>query len=269
MAEQLNAETTLAEETSLSYLGQWNRLVSTTNWAKGRIIQEWRTALVEAGASASQYTDEAWSRRTGNVSPQHVGRLRRVFERFGASSESYAGLYWSHFQAALDWNDAEMWLEGAVQNRWSVAHMRTSRWEAQGAPADLKPSEADIVAAELDEDSAEPAFADRDSDATSSAGYVRDEGPDLGDESEGGPNAGVAEGDVPFDADAHEYVGGLESAPVRPFENLPQLPPDLADAMESFKLAILHHKLAGWQECSRDDVVANLDALHLLALAAS
>lgn len=273
MAEQLNAEATLAEEASLTYLGQWNRLVSTTNWAKGRIIHQWRTALVEAGASGSQYTDEAWSRRTGNVSPQHVGRLRRVFERFAATCESYAGLYWSHFQAALDWNDAEMWLEGAVQNRWSVAQMRTSRWEAQGAPADLKPRESDIVAAEQDEDYAEPSLTDRglgNSDGTTSAGYVRAEGPDFGDESGGaGTSAGDTEGGVPFDADAHDYTGGPDGAPVRPFENLPQLPPDLADAMESFKLAILHHKLAGWQECSRDDVIASLDALRQLALAAS
>ena len=139
-----------------------------------------------------------------------------------------------------------------------------------GAPADLKPSEADIVAAELDEDSAEPFFAERDSEATSSAGYVRTEGPDFGDEADGrGSSAVETDSGAPFDAEAHEYTGGPEGAPIRPFENLPQLPPDLADAMESFKLAILHHKLAGWQECSRDDVVANLDALRQLALAAS
>ena len=277
MAEQLNAEAALAEETSRDYLGQWNRLVSSTNWSKGRIIHEWRTALVEAGANATQYTDEAWSRRTGNVSPQHVGRLRRVFERFAAAYASYAGLYWSHFQAAVDWNDAEMWLEGAVQNRWSVAHMRTQRWEAQGAPADLKPRESDIVAAELDEDSAEPPsaespFADggsRDSEGTTSASHVRAEGPDFGDETDGRTSHASAADGAPFDADAHEYRGGPEAAPVRPFENLPPLPPDLADALESFKLAILHHKLAGWQEVSRDDVVASLDALRHLALAAS
>jgi hypothetical protein len=273
MAEPLNAEATRAEETSLEYLGQWDRLVSTTNWAKGRIIHQWRTALIEACASASQYSDEAWSRRTGNVSPQHVGRLRRVFERFAATCESYAGLYWSHFQAALDWNDAEMWLEGAVQNRWSVAQMRTSRWEAQGAPADLKPRESDVVAAEIDEDSGEPSFADRggrDAEGTSSADYVRAEGPDFGDEDDGRATSTVeVEGDARFDASAHDYTGGPDGAPVRPFENLPQLPPDLADALESFKLAILHHKLAGWPDCSRDDVVASLDALRQLALAAS
>ena len=103
-------------------------------------------------AAATQYSDEAWSRRAGNVSGQHVGRLRRVFERFGAVSNSYPDLYWSHFQAALDWNDAEMWLEGAVQSGWSVSQMRSSRWLAMGAPDELRPSESDVISAELDED---------------------------------------------------------------------------------------------------------------------
>ena len=38
------------EQTSTEYLGRWNRLVSTTNWEKGRIIYEWRQALFSAGA---------------------------------------------------------------------------------------------------------------------------------------------------------------------------------------------------------------------------
>ena len=74
----------------------------------------------------------------GGVTPQHVGRLRRVFERFGETHDQYAGLYWSHFQAALDWPDAEMYLEGAVQNDWSVAQMRNERWEAMGGAAGLQ-----------------------------------------------------------------------------------------------------------------------------------
>ena len=32
-------------EASTEYVGRWNRLISTTNWEKGRIIAEWRAAL--------------------------------------------------------------------------------------------------------------------------------------------------------------------------------------------------------------------------------
>ena len=118
------------DQASEVFLGQWKRLVSTTNWDKGRIISAWRQALVDADAPASDYSDEAWSQRVGNVTPQHVGRLRRVWERFGSVRETYDGLYWSHFQAGIDWDDAEMWLEGAVQNEWSISEMRGQRTEA-------------------------------------------------------------------------------------------------------------------------------------------
>ncbi len=117
-------------------------------------------ALEQAGAPAGSFSDEAWSREVHGVTPQHVGRLRRVYERFGAVHEQYAGLYWSHFQAALDWPDAEMYLEGAVQNDWSVSQMRNQRWEVLGGKPELKPRDGDIVASEVDEDFS-PAADDR------------------------------------------------------------------------------------------------------------
>lgn len=271
MEQQAVVESFEVEEASREYLGEWHRLVSTTNWEKGRIILDWRQALVSAGAPPLEYSDEAWSRRVGNVSGQHVGRLRRVYERFGGVRNDYAGLYWSHFQAALDWEDAEMWLEGAVQSKWSISQMRYQRWEVLGKPADDEPREEDIVAAEIDEDSAEPAQAPGDITA-GPLGVVRDiEGP-TGPDHNQGPDWGDDEGStspasagVPFDADPSQYAGDPESA-IRPFENLPELPEDLLAAFESFKLAILRHKLTGWVEIARDDVLRTLDALKQLAM---
>ena len=69
----------------------------------------------------------------------------------------------------------------------------------------------------------------------------------------------------PFDtADSYD---GEESAPVRPFENLPSLPADLRDAFDAFKVAIIHHRISNWQEVSLSDVLATLDALRQLAQA--
>ena len=51
-----------ADEASQAFVGQWNRLISTTNWEKGRIIHEWRAALMENGAAITDYSDETWSR---------------------------------------------------------------------------------------------------------------------------------------------------------------------------------------------------------------
>ena len=144
------AEDPAIETASSEYLGRWNRLVSTTNWEKGRIVAEWREALIEAAAPPAAYTDEAWSRRVGSVTPQHTGRLRRVYQRFAAVREAYNGLYWSHFQAALDWDDAEMWLEGAVQNRWSISQMQGERSRTLGA---LVEESVEAIAVDVDEDS--------------------------------------------------------------------------------------------------------------------
>ena len=106
------------------FLGRWHRLISTTNWEKGQIICQWREALMTSGAAVTEYSDEAWAGLVGGVTSQHVGRLRRVYQRFGDVASQYEGLYWSHFQASIDWDDAEMWLEGSIQNKWSVSQMR-------------------------------------------------------------------------------------------------------------------------------------------------
>ena len=50
-------------------------------------------------------------------------------------------------------------------------------------------------------------------------------------------------------------------------EGLPPLPVDLNEAFELFKLAILNHKISGWREIGRNDVLAVLESLRQLALA--
>jgi hypothetical protein len=260
-------EILVIDETSVAFVGRWRGLISTTNWEKGRIIQEWREALKASGTSVQEYSDEAWSRRVGQVSGQHAGRLRRVYERFHSVRESYAGLFWSHFQAALDWSDAEMWLEGAVQSDWSVGEMRAHRWEALGGAANGQPRDEEVADAEFDED-ADPA-------ATPPVGEVRDPTEGLNGASRSNVSARERssseeqpdDAGTAFDAENHDYPAKSASAPVRPFQHLPQLPDDVAEAFESFKLAILHHKVSGWRDVSSDAVLQSLEALKQLALA--
>ncbi|MBN8626344.1 MAG: hypothetical protein J0M17_12725 [Planctomycetes bacterium] len=268
VSENVVSEIVAASE---PFVGRWGTLVSQTNWEKGRIIAEWREALVSTGAAPHEYADEAWSRLVGQVTPQHVGRLRRTYVRFHGQQASFDGLYWSHFLAALEWNDAELWLEGAVQNGWSISEMRGKRWETLGSPAGEEPREADVVAADLDEDagpsvegSAATGAADladiRDPSEFGESGPLH-EGPDFGDE-EGSADGEIAAGvdvDVPFEG----------AAPQRPFEGLPDFPGDVREAIESFKLAILHHKMKEWSEVSPSDVVAALRALEQLVGAPS
>ncbi|MHB8901870.1 MAG: hypothetical protein ACYC6Y_24200 [Thermoguttaceae bacterium] len=263
--EEAEVDEEAIEQASAEYLGHWNRLVSTTNWEKGRIISKWRQAMIESGMPQQAYSDEAWARRVGNVSGQHVGRLRRVYDRFGDQYHNYTGLYWSHFQAVLDWDDAEMWLEGSVQNGWSVAQMRDQRWEALGAPADKKPRPEDVIAGEFDEDS--QSYEDETPSAIDgSLDVVRD--PDEEDRADAEESDETVEG-LPFETGTQSECEGAVSSPVRPFENLPRLPDDIQEAVEYFKLAILAHKMTGWTEVSCDDVLAALNALKQLALAPS
>ena len=105
----------------------------------------------------------------------------------------YAGLYWSHFQAALDWPDAEMYLEGAVQNDWSVSQMRNQRWQVLGGKPELKPRDGDIVAAEVDEDFSPAADEPLPAAISESLGEVHD----TDDFSQVDARSGIA----PFDAD--------------------------------------------------------------------
>lgn len=251
-------------EKSEPYIGKWNELISTTNWEKGQIICKWRTDLQEEGAPTSAWSDERWSRMVGGVTPQHVGRLRRTFERFGHVHAEYANIYWSHFFAALDWDDAEMWLEGAVQNGWSVSQMRNQRWETLGKSPNEQPRPGDIVVVEADEESQALAIAEpgRKSDREIPEGPLH-EGPDFGEEE---PSESKRDPLDSMSGDSEKQsVPGQTS--FRPFESFTDLPADVSEAADAFKIAIIRQRAGGWEELSRDDMVGLLEALKQLALA--
>ena len=253
-------------ELSSEFVGRWTTLISTTNWEKGRIIQDWREALMGSEAPASSYSDEAWSQRVGGVTAQHVGRLRRVYERFGGSFNTYPKLYWSHFLAALDWDDAEMYLEGASQSGWSVSQMRRTRWKAEGGDPTSEPKEAELRSTSDDEDFVPLSEVDESTgveDAPRGVGEAgpRYDDPDFGDENEISAASVDEDEEMPWDDVADSDGEPSES----PFAKLPSLPVDLAEALEQFKLAIIRHRADSWAEVSRDDVLKALDALKAFA----
>jgi hypothetical protein len=256
----------LIDELSASHIGNWNKLVSQTNWEKGAVILRWRNAMIAAELPRSAYSDEAWATRVGNVTAQHIGRLRRVAERFGSTAADYPNLYWSHFQAAFDWEDAEMWLEGAVQNDWSVAQMRSRRWEAIGAPESLKPQEHDIFTAEVDEDV-----------------NPRNDSPIMPRTAEINPTDSVEGFDAtvpPVDVaavpekkkakkSAEKTVGGPSTRELLDsLKDISELPDDLRDSLEALRVAILNHKIGGWKDVSAQKLLRLLDALKSLVTAA-
>ena len=179
-----------------------------------------------------------------------------------------------------DRDDAELWLEGAVQNKWSVAQMREQRWEATGADASQKPKEEDITHSVIDEDYLAPAIGRdggrpyKESDSQNyqgSTGPVYD-GPDFGDGSEKTPTAASSTTGidaVPREVEAEFGMATADETPVQPFRDLATLPEDLAEAFDMFKLGILRHKSAQWEHVKLEAVLSNLDALKQLATAPS
>lgn len=265
---------TTSNTASSEFIGRWHNLISTTNWDKGRIIAEWREALVDAGMPPAEFSDEAWSNLVGNVTAQHVGRLRRVYQRFGADRVSFEGLYWSHFCAALDWDDAEMWLEGAIQNDWSVSKMRRQRWETLGRIPAEEPQAGDIVVTEPEEERiVGPSDFDEEEEdlppelrLDGQPVVVEDHQPESVDNStERAPQKHAADDDS-----AVIYAGDQNTLSkfVQPFEDLTDLPEDLTTAFEQFKQVILHHKRLGWDRVSQADVLASLESLKSLVVRA-
>lgn len=254
------------EQIAEVFVGKWNRLVSTTNWEKGRIICEWREALLLEGAAVTEYSDEAWAQLVGGVTSQHVGRLRRVYQRFGAEFEQYPGLFWSHFQAGLDWDDAPMWLEGAIQNEWSVSQMRGKRWETLGTPLAEQRAE---VATDYDNAPAEAASAAVAAPHEAASQEPGSEVPStVKSKNVKSLVTDDADDDVPFD-DTHAKEAKSKAPSKRtPLNvNVELLSDDLADAFEQFKLAIIAQRREGWHETSRETVIECLDALKDLVMA--
>jgi hypothetical protein len=264
----------LIDQLSEPIIGKWNVLVSQTNWEKGALILSWRRELIAAGLPITAYSDDAWARRVGNVTPRHVGRLRRTAERFGEKYTDFAELYWSHFHAALDWDDAELWLEGAVQNDWSVAKMRVQRWEAIGGADELKPQEDDIFVVEIDEDA-----------------YPRQSLPEriegrnveigVADTLETADSSSVAAPDRTSDhsrkkeqtkKDRAKQIESNAQIPrtgelLMSLKGISEFPVDIAESLELLKVAILNHKLAGWKSISVEQLCQSLDTLKTLAIA--
>ena len=281
-AEKKKSDTAVAELESTPagadaagrFVGQWNRLVSTTNWEKGRIICEWREALIADGAAVTEYSDEAWSNLVGRVTSQHVGRLRRVHQRFGDAFDQYQGLFWSHFQAAIDWEDAEMWLEGAIHNGWSVSQMRGQRWETVGKPGETMPIDEEEAAAEdddapwLGEDesemaSREDAITGESAEVSSVEGAAK-KTKEESDEEEAGEEAESNSSSSSYD---DESPKSQKKERTRLSVEVGDLPDDIADAFEQFKLAIITQRRLEWAETTPESVIECLDALRELTLA--
>ena len=262
-------------EATAPFVGRWNRLTSTTNWEKGRIVCQWRDTLMAEGAPVTDYSDEAWAQIVGHVTSQHVGRLRRVYQHFGEVVDQYQGLYWSHFQAALDWEDAEMWLEGAIQNDWSVSQMRGKRWETHGTSDSQRQAEQEAIDAqenlfnqqEVAQFQPDP---DQQFQGDPQISSTQSTDSDPSDPTHHDASSGGVDGNTPGPDQEHALDRTNDPATrktARLDVAIEDLPDDIAEAFEQFKLAIIAQRREGWRKITPESVAECLDALKELVLA--
>ena len=142
--------------------------------------------------------------------------------------------------------------------------MREQRWQALGAVEADRPSAAEIVEVDVDEDVVVPAQGggrtkEYDDQPGVASGPLHED-PDFGEEEElmSLSSGGAATSGSSSDQD--------ESAVSQPFAGLPELPDDLADAIEALKLAVLRHKTAGWIETDAETVQKYLEAVKQLTV---
>ncbi len=90
------------------------------------------------------------------------------------------------------------------------------------------------------------------------------EGPDFGDQDPMRPPGGSADSSRSADDFADSESRISEQAPVRPFESFEDLPEDVEEATNAFKVSIIRHRSLDWEEISQSDMLGLLDALKVL-----
>jgi hypothetical protein len=99
--------------------------VSQCNWSVGECAFKWTQKY------ARGRTDADFGALVG-MSPDQVFQRRRVWETFADVHLTYGGLKWSHFYAALNWDDAPECLQWAEENQATVAEMKAWRRASRG-----------------------------------------------------------------------------------------------------------------------------------------
>ncbi len=252
-----------ANEVSEGFVGQWNQLISTTNWKKERSF--WNGGKP---SSRLKHLRHRIATRLGQSGWRSYLAARRAASKglrtIRKQSEDLSQALLSHFLAASDWDDAELWLEGATQSQWSISEMRDARWKATGAQPETRPRNEELAGNMVDEDyvpisEVESGQDEEEKERLGSTGPLY-EGPDFGEEAEASKDSlSEEDDDVPFEVEED----GVREPIVNPFAGLPALPTDVAEALEQFKLAVVRHRASKWTEISQESMLSVVDALRV------
>lgn len=148
--------------------------VSDCAWKVGEFASRWTAAW------ARGRTDNDFGAAIGMTGDQ-VYQRRRVWDRFGGKTDIYRNLSWSHFYAALAWEDAESWLQWASDKQATVAEMKA--WRTAKTAQEFLPPDG-----ERDGDpfaGSEDPFGEGEEGAGTDAGGTEADGEEGGTDSDG------------------------------------------------------------------------------------
>uniref|UniRef100_A0A7C2P498 Uncharacterized protein n=1 Tax=Schlesneria paludicola TaxID=360056 RepID=A0A7C2P498_9PLAN len=123
-------------ETEADLVARAQASISQCQWEVGECAALWTRRF------ARGRTDADFAQLIG-LSPDQVYQRRRVWETFSDARTSFPALRWSHFYAALNWDDAAECLQWAQDIGATVAEMRAWRRAQRGE--DLSEPSADAV----------------------------------------------------------------------------------------------------------------------------
>lgn len=101
------------------------RALSSCNWEIGECASQWTKR------HAKGRTDADFGSLIG-LSGDQVFQRRRVWETFADVHQNYEGLRWSHFYAAINWDDAAECFQWSVEMGATVAEMKAWRRAQHG-----------------------------------------------------------------------------------------------------------------------------------------
>lgn len=114
-----------ADEAEFDLISRAQEAANSGNWIVGECASRWLSTY------AKGRTDEAFGELVG-LSRQQILYRRQVWERFGKIHSRFPDITWTHFKAALQWDDAEDCLNWAQECEATVAEMTVWRRAQRG-----------------------------------------------------------------------------------------------------------------------------------------